>query len=194
MVAVSVRNMSCTTTKLFESAKGINSQPADRIRADHVKRLQFAGLRRFHHLRQAQTFFRRQLAPFLLELGRASAMVRIPAEDRDKAPFRWRRANSRNRPDRSALLRSASKQNSPISRCHGRASSEPKAMTRFCSAANFLAQRRPGFAGHAVADSDESSRESSPARNATAFASAPAGTSPNPAACRRNLMGAELIT
>ena len=39
-----------------------------------------------------------------------------------------------------------------------------------------------------------SSGELSPARNATALASAPSGTNANPAACRRNLMDAELIT
>ena len=54
--------------KSFRERKGINLQTANRIRAHHVQRFQFAGLRRFHHLRQAQAFFGGQTAPFLLEL------------------------------------------------------------------------------------------------------------------------------
>jgi hypothetical protein len=57
--------------KTFREHKGIDAQTADRIRAHHVKRFQLAGLRRLDHLRQAQAFFGGQLAPFLLELLRA---------------------------------------------------------------------------------------------------------------------------
>ena len=57
--------------KTLRKHKRINAQAADGIGAHDVKRFQFAGLRRFHHLRQAQAFFGRQLAPFLLEFGGA---------------------------------------------------------------------------------------------------------------------------
>ena len=54
--------------KGFRERKRIDAQTADGIRADDVQRSQFAGLRRVHHLRQAQAFFGRETAPFLLKL------------------------------------------------------------------------------------------------------------------------------
>ena len=57
--------------KRFRENKGINAQAAHGIGTHDVKRLEFSGLRRFHHLRKAQAFFRRQLAPFLWEFSRA---------------------------------------------------------------------------------------------------------------------------
>ena len=58
--------------KGLRERKGINAQTTDGIRADDVQRSQFAGLRRVHHFRQAQAFFGRESAPFLLKLVRAA--------------------------------------------------------------------------------------------------------------------------
>ena len=75
--------------------------------------------------------------------------VRIPAADRDKAPFRWHRENSHNRRDRSAWLRSRSKQDSPILDVMT-AQFGAEGDDHVLFGANLLAQGDPGVARRAV--------------------------------------------
>ena len=69
ITAVSVRNMSCTTTKLFENAKGSMPNCSTGFDSHDVKRLQIAGLGAFDHLRQSQAGRRRYATPFFVKLA-----------------------------------------------------------------------------------------------------------------------------